>query len=266
MYSVSNPPTEAKSKAMFSKMCLAGDIKCPKCNRRYDFKINDQYYCRKCRYKFTLKRCLFCAHSKLSYTKIWILMHCWLSELSLQDTERITGLSHTTIRRWFRRFANLVPDEETRKLFGIVESDEAFVGRQRYDNQKIILGILERNTGKVILKIAHNRAQETLDRFILKNVDIPNSLLCTDAYSGYEHITEFFGFNHETINHSKGQFGITNRIENVWSRLKQFIKKVYHHVWKEHLPRIIKEFQARISYPEAFTTPTDFLSYVFHIS
>jgi hypothetical protein len=63
-----------------------------------------------------------------------------------------------------------------------------------------------------------------------------------------------------------GHFGITNRIENLWSRLRQFIRKVYHHVWKEHLPRVLREFQARISRPGAFHSPLNFLAYVFQLS
>ena len=47
------------------------------------------------------------------------------------------ALSHVTIRRWFRRFAVLVPEVKY-QLKGTVEMDEAFIGKRRYQNQQIV--------------------------------------------------------------------------------------------------------------------------------
>lgn len=82
----------------------------------------------------------------------------------------------------------------------------------------------------------------------------------------YENLTEFFGYGHSVVNHSLGHFGITNQVENLWMRLRRFIRKVYHHVWKEHLPRLLTEFQARVNHAEAFTAPSSFLTFVFRVS
>ncbi len=173
-------------------------------------------------------------------------------------------LSHVTVRRWYRRFNALIPQEQIR-LGGTVEVDEAFIGRQRHRNQQIVVGAIERHSGQVAFRPIPDREQETLDHFLLWHVDRA-SLVCTDAHAGYLNITEFFGYGHSVVNHSLGHYGITNHIENTWMRLRRFIRKVYHHVWKEHLPRLLKEFQARINHAVAFASPTNFLSYVFQLS
>jgi len=231
---------------------------------RYDYKIQGRYFCKKCRLKFSKKRCTPFAHSKLSEKQLWFLLSAWLAQLSLQDTQGITGLSHTACRRWFRKFAELLP-ELAPILDGVVEVDEAFIGKKKHDNQTVVLGAIARNNGQIAVRAVLSREQGPSDQFILDHIKT-TALIHTDANPNYEHLTEFFGYGHEVCNHGLGHFGPTNRIENVWMRLRRFIRKVYHHVWKEHLPRLLREFQARVNHPEIFNSPSSFLSYVFQIS
>ncbi len=51
--------------------------------------------------------------------------------MSPNDVEMSIGLSHTTIRRWYRRFIQAILEEISALLLGTVEVDEAFVGRRR---------------------------------------------------------------------------------------------------------------------------------------
>jgi len=224
----------------------------------------DRYYCKKCRLKFSLKAASIFKASKLPFSKLWQLLDCWLGELSFEDAEHVTKLSHMTVRRWYRKFNSLIPGE-LHKLKGEVEIDEAFVGRQKFKNQTIVIGALERDRNQIVLKCIPTREQGETDTFILETVE-ENSMIYTDAWAGYEHLPEFFGYGHEWVNHSLGSFGLTNRIENVWMCLRRFIKKVHHHVWAVHLPNVLREFQARRSHPEAFTNQLSFLSYAFQLS
>lgn len=264
MVTLSYLPPAHKIQAQIRRELFSKGIKCPRCRKRYSFKTNDRYYCKKCRYKFSLKSLLPFKASKLSIPELWLLLHCFLKQLSFQDTEHMTELSHVTIRRWFRRFSNLIP-EQYLELQGLVEMDEAFVGKQKFNNQTIVLGAVERGTGKTVLEVAENRETGSLDRFILRYIK-QGSFLFTDGYNGYEHITEFFGYGHESENHSAWEIGKTNHIENRWMRIRRFIRKVYHHIWKEHLPRVLKEFSARISQPKAFINQLSFLSFVCQVS
>lgn len=264
MFNIAKVPSESQIMAQLRAAAFPGGVRCPKCRRRYHYKVEERYMCKKCRRKFSLKQALGFKGCRLSWQDLWTLLFCWLKQLSFQDAEAVTGLSAPTIRRWYRRFAKVLP-EIKHQLSGTVEMDEAFIGKRKFNNQQIVLGALERESGKTMLDIAADREQGTLDRFLLDHVRA-GSLVCTDAYIGYDGITEFFGYGHEVVNHSAGRFGPTNRIENVWMRFRRFIRKVYHHVWREHLPRILREFQARISNPEAFQSPINFLTYVFQES
>lgn len=264
MYTLPRQPTEAQIQAHIRQILFPRGIRCPRCQKRYSFKLNEQYYCKPCRFKFSLKAISIFKGSKLSFTQLWQLLDCWLGELSLEDTEHVTKLSHMTVRRWYRKFNALIP-EQLLKLSGTVEIDEAFIGKQRFKNQTIVIGALERDRNTIVLKCIPDREQGTTDTFILETV-APHSMIYTDAWGGYQHITEFFGYGHEWVNHSLGSFGLTNRIENVWMCLRRFIRKVYHHVWATHLPNVLREFQARRSNPAAFTSQLSFLSYVFQVS
>lgn len=254
-------PSEGQIAKQIRQIFLPLGIRCPKCRRRYDYKIQGRYFCKKCRLKFSKKRCTPFVHSRLTEKQLWFLLSAWLAQLSPQDTRGVTGLSYPTIHRWFVRFNELIPDLDS-SLGGTVEVDEAFIGRKKYDNQTVVLGAIERASGQIAVKAVLSREQGPSDQFILDHIK-PASLVCTDANPNYEHLPEFFGYGHEVCNHGMGHFGPTNRIENVWMRLRRFIRKVYHHVWKEHLPRLLKEFQARINQPEVFISPFTFLSYVF---
>ncbi|MBU1348680.1 IS1595 family transposase [Patescibacteria group bacterium] len=167
------------------------------------------------------------------------------------------GVSTVTVRRWFRRFQEHLVYESP-ELQGTVEMDEAFLGRRRHGNQRIVLGAYERTSKKVVVRMTRNRNQGTTDRFLLDHVDT-SSMVWTDGAMCYEGINEFFGYIHGSCNHSAWEFGPTNHIENVWSVLKGFIRRTYHHFHKEWLPMLLREFEARWNTPNLFISPLFYL-------
>ncbi len=260
MKSVAQGWSEAKIQAQIRKKVFNHHIKCPKCNRRYQKLIDDRYWCGKCRLKFSLKSCLVFKGSKLSFTVLWRLLECYLTPISISQAVNMCNLSEPTVRRWYRKFADLLP-EDTLQLSGIVEVDEAFIGRQKYKNQTIVIGAIERKTGRIILQVIPSREQGETDRFILRTIK-QHSMVYTDSLSSYQNLTEFFGYGHETVNHSMGRFGLTNRIENTWMRFRAYIRKTVARAWKEHLPRLLKEFTARNNHKDWFSSPINFLTLV----
>ena len=50
---------------------------------------------------------------------------------------------------------------------------------------------------------------------------------------------------HLTVNHSKGEYGLTNGIESFWALLKRAQMGVYHKMSPKHLHRYVTEFQER---------------------
>jgi len=194
---------------------------------------------------------------KLSYRTFWMLLICWQKRTSFATTSEICGVSAITVRRWFRRFQHHLVYESPH-LSGVVEMDEAFLGKRRFGNQRIVLGAYERGSGKIVVRMTRNRDQETTDRFLLKNVST-QSTVCTDSAMCYEGIDSFFGYKRIVCNHSAWVFGPTNLIENTWSRLKGLIRRTYHHYHKEWLPKLLREFEARINAPELFISPLNYL-------
>ena len=80
-------------------------------------------------------------------------------------------------------------------------------------------------------------------KLIKKNVNIAESLLVTDEYTGYNKMKDIVA--HETINHSyeyaRGDIH-TNTIESFWAILKRGIMGQFHWVSKKYLNNYIDEF------------------------
>lgn len=58
-------------------------------------------------------------------------------------------------------------------------------------------------------------------------------------------------FNHETVNHSEGEYVrddvTTNGVESVFAVMKRGLIGVYHHASKKHLGRYVNEFAFRLN-------------------
>jgi hypothetical protein len=176
----------------------------------------------------------------------------------------ITGLSYPTIRRWYRRFReHLPPDDVNCKLSGIVEVDEAYFGKKRFNNQVIVLGAIERlpnpTTGQRLLKleIAPNTERESLEPFIGRHIET-GSLVVTDCNPSYSEIV-LLGFDHEYWNHSKGHYAGTNHIEQNWSAMKRYMRKLYGSIPTKNIQLILSEWMARHNRPELFNSPEGYL-------
>lgn len=250
-------PSEAKLRSVFLHHTFGARPSCPRCGTSHVQRSENRYRCARCRHHFSITSVSWLKYTKLPYKKIWMLLDCWQRRIAFATSAEIAGVSTVTVRAWFEKFeCHLV--YESPQLSGIVEVDEAFFGRRRYRNQRIALGAYEREHERIVLRPAWNREQETTDRFLLTYVH-PTSTVCTDGAVGYEGIDAFFGYEHIACNHSTYDFGPTNHIEAVWSALKRFIRRTYHHVWKERLPSLLREFEARWNTPELFASPLNYL-------
>jgi hypothetical protein len=209
-------------------------------------------WCQNCRRKWSVKKLVGFAHSKLSWRAILELVTCWQGKLSPGDTQVVTGLSYWTIQRWLERLRSRLP-QTNQPLEGLLEIDQSFLGRQKYHNQHIVMGVVDRDTNKVRLEEILDCEQDSVEAFLDKYAAV-GSLIHADAHSSHLGLMEV-GYGLGVCNHSIGHFGPTNRIENVWSCLDRFTRRTRDRFMHQFLPGLLQEFQARRNYPGLFKCP-----------
>jgi hypothetical protein len=152
--------------------------------------------------------------------------------------------------------------EDIKKLGGIVEIDETFIGgkdKNRHWDKKSgkaggaadplkfsVVGAVKRK-GNVIARVVEKVNTETLERFVKETLADRVSLVCTDENAGYRRVS--YRHKHGVVDHSKGQHVVgvvhTNTIEGFWSIIKRGVMGTFHKVSKKYLPLYVAEFQFR---------------------
>lgn len=247
---------ERECRLLVEKVVFGERLACAKCESPLA-RGPGYYWCKVCRRKMRLKANTWFRGSKLPYRKIVLLLRAWQGNVHPGALKALTGLSYPTIERWYSRFRQHVP-RDGGVLNGVVEVDEAFFGRQKYKNQKILMGAVERKSGKLRLGEIPDRDQGTLEYFLWHKVS-PESKLHTDAWTGYWDLM-WYGYGHELHNHSRGHFKDTNRIENVWSVAKRQIRRMYGQIRTSKLCEFAQEWEGRRNFPDLFKSPQAFLA------
>jgi len=135
--------------------------------------------------------------------------------------------------------------------------NESFFGKQKYNNQKIVIGAIEPATRKIKLQIIFDREAETFEAFTKANI-ASGAVVMTDSHPSYNDL-DFLGYTHYSFNHSKGEYTHTNQIENLWGVIKRYMRKLYGCVPTKHLQSILDEWTARQNRPSLFTSPENYL-------
>src|ERR1700730_9521890 len=103
--------------------------------------------------------------------------------------------------------------------------------------------------GRTVAMPIANTDTGTVQAEIHRHVEV-GSTLHTDEAGAYAGIRGIF-FDHETVNHSEGEFArddvTTNGVESVFAVLKRGLIGVYHHASKKHLGRYVDEFTFRLN-------------------
>ena len=174
------------------------------------------------------------------------------------------GVSYPTAARWFTRFREHLPDT-TPLLSGVVQADESYFSKQRSKQAKyIVTGATEPDTGRKALRITGDhrtgRSQDVLEQFIQDTVK-PGSLVITDKWYAYNELP-LLGYEHESHNHSKGDYANTNGAERIWSVAKRHMRKLYgQRILTHQLHDLCREWMARANQPELFRDPLTFLRF-----
>ncbi len=219
-------------------------------------------------YRFALTTGTIFEESKkplLMWFKILHLMVTSKKGISALQIHRMLGTgSYQTAWYMCMRLRAGMKDPDFRKLMGIVEVDETYMGgldKNRHASKKKhvrgtgakipVIGAISRK-GNVVCKMIEHADMPTMHRFVHDIVDKEKvSLVATDEHSGYQYLARWQGLPHETVNHREGEYvrGVvhTNNMESFWSLLKRGVIGTYHHVSKKYLPLYLAEFQFRFN-------------------
>jgi ISXO2-like transposase domain/Transposase zinc-ribbon domain len=184
--------------------------------------------------------------------------------ISALQIHRMMGFgSYRTAWYMCHRVRAGLAQEDFRKLMGIVEVDETFVGglaKNRHIDKRgkgggtggigsgktPVVGAVQRK-GKVVARVIQSVDGGTLRSFVRAAVSEKVSLLVTDQWVGYRGLDG--EYPHEVINHARGQYvhGVvhTNTIEGFWSIFKRGVVGTFHKVSAKYLPLYVAEFQFR---------------------
>ena len=239
-----------------------GNMFCPFCDSDAVGPVTNHptmpYRCSSCYKYFSVKTGSVMHGSKVPL-RTWLyaiyLITTNLKGISSMKLHRDLGISQKTAWHMLHKIREgfLVDPEQ---FEGPVEVDETFMGgrkRNKKNRAEIhglehltpVVGIRDQITKEIIALPVDDRTQATLHGLINRFVE-PGSTVYTDEHRAYRGLS---GYQHETVNHSAGEYvnhwATTNGIESFWSMLKRGYQGVYHQMSVKHLHRYITEFAGR---------------------
>jgi len=182
--------------------------------------------------------------------------------VSALEVHRMIGTgSYRTAWSMCHRIRAGLADKNFRKLIGIVEVDETYIGgknKNRHWDKKtagvggtepdkfIVIGAAQRK-GNVVARVIENTKTETFEQFVREVVSTDVSLLNTDEHSAYRRLSP--EYPHHAVRHQAKNYVVgaihTNTIEGFWSLIKRGVVGTYHKVSRKYLPLYVAEFQFR---------------------
>jgi transposase-like protein len=221
--------------------------------------------CADCKKQFSVRLGTVMEDSPLSLSKwmtaMWLLANC-KNGISSYELARDLGITQKSAWHLLHRVrAAMKAGTLNRKLAGIVEADETYIGGQLKNMHKskrkakglekpigkrsagpfvgkaIVSAVLERD-GEVRAQVIDNLDADIRRQFVKNNVE-RGSKFMTDMMN-----TRFTEFVHQFIDHAqeyvRGEVH-TQGIENFWSLLKRGLKGTYVSVEPFHLSRYVDE-------------------------
>lgn len=146
----------------------------------------------------------------------------------------------------------------SRKLSGIVECDETYVGGKprpgtgyhapgRGTSKVPVFGMVERG-GSIHRRVVADVSGKTL-KGAIKECVAPGATIMTDEWPAYNGVGKGFAGGHLVVNHGRKEYVLgntsTNTAESSFAVLKRGLVGIYHSVSKKHLHRYVNEFDFR---------------------
>jgi transposase-like protein len=261
-------PDNEACRQHLAKIRWPNGVKCPRCesDRVSELKGRKQWTCCACRYRFSATAGTIFHKSHIGlriwFMAIFIVLNAKKSISSLQ-LKRELGISQECCWHMVHRIREAMREGAVDLFKGVVQMDEFFAdGLARPEQHKaargmdgratdrpIVVGAVEKASGRVRTKYVPNIKKVTIIEAAEKWLDMPNVELQTDQFKSYIALGRKCG-SHRVVDHRVWytQNGVsTNCVENAWSLLARALMGSFHHVSKKHLHRYLAEFDSRFN-------------------
>jgi transposase-like protein len=263
-------PTDDACKAYLANHRWPNGIRCPRCQSERVYPLTNRPFhweCPDCRkggaYRFSVLVETIFEDTKIGlrqWFKVGYLILTSKKGISSLQIQRIMGFgSYKTALYMTHRIRAALMEQDFRKLMGIVEVDETFVGGKnknrhvgdRHDGpggagKAPVMGAVQRG-GRVVARVVQNVDILTAMKFVREAVSTQVDLVATDEAAVYDWMIE--NYWHESVNHSKDEYVRgevhTCTIDGFWSLLKRGIIGTFHNVCRKYLPLYVAEFEWR---------------------
>ena len=263
-------PTDDACKAyLVSRRWPDNSIHCPRCGNENVYELKARPFSWQCQgcdkrgYRFSVLVGTIFENTNIglkTWFKVIYLMLTSKKGISALQIHRMMGFgSYSTAHYMCHRIRAGLADPEFRKLMGIVEVDETYIGgknKNRHLDKRTagtgiagktaVIGAVTRK-GNVVARVIENTSIETFNEFVRQAVSEKVSLIATDEHASYGDLKETFP--HRFVRHSAKQYvdGVvhTQTIDGFWSLLKRGIMGSFHKVSRKYLPLYVAEFEFR---------------------